>query len=77
MAKRMILMLTVTAVVIGALGFIKFSQIQEAWHVSKPRLAHRSPSHRCHATRATPPTADWYTKSEFRRPRCYADCRPA
>jgi membrane fusion protein (multidrug efflux system) len=30
MAKRMILMLTATAVVIAALGFVKFSQIQEA-----------------------------------------------
>ncbi|MGH9784360.1 MAG: efflux RND transporter periplasmic adaptor subunit [Terriglobia bacterium] len=30
MAKRMILMLTVTAALIGALGFVKFRQIQEA-----------------------------------------------
>ena len=30
MAKRMILMLAVTAAVIGGLGFIKFQQVQEA-----------------------------------------------
>jgi len=30
MAKRMILMLTVTAAVIGGLGFVKFQQVQEA-----------------------------------------------
>src|SRR5262245_9344777 len=30
MAKRMIVMLTTTAVIVGALGFVKFKQIQTA-----------------------------------------------
>jgi membrane fusion protein, multidrug efflux system len=34
MAKRMILMLGVTAVIVGALGFMKFKQIQSAVHAS-------------------------------------------